>query len=290
VQNVGLVLEGGGMRGVFTAGVLRYFMEQNLYLPYVIGVSAGGCNGSSYISRQMDRNKVVNIDYITHPEYISYSRFLKKKELFGMDFLFDKLPNELVPFDFETFRQAKEKFVIVATDCHTGEPVYFEKSEYPNDVLTLLRASSSLPLMAPVVEFDGRHLLDGGISDPIPIKKSEQDGNKKNIVILTRNKEYRKSKPSFSWFIKRKLGHYEELVKAILNRHEKYNETLDYIEEQEVKGNIFLIRPSEKLEVGRIEKNPEKLLKLYEQGYNEAKKQFDALQNFLKIKKEVVMS
>ncbi len=280
-NDVGLVLEGGGMRGVFTAGVLQYLMEQNLYFPYVIGVSAGACNGSSYISRQVERNRIVNIDYIDHPEYISYKRFLKKKELFGMDFLFNKLPNELVPFDFETFHKARERFVIVTTDCDTGEAVYFEKSEYKEDVLTLMRASSSIPLMAPVIEFKGRHLLDGGIADPIPIKKAMEDGNRKNVVILTRNKGYVKEKPSFSWYIKRKLKDYEKLVDAILERHEKYNETIAFLEEEEAKGNIFIIRPSEKLEVSRIEKNKNKLNNLYDQGYREGEKIFDDLLSFL---------
>ncbi|SET34153.1 Predicted phospholipase, patatin/cPLA2 family [Salinibacillus kushneri] len=281
MDNVGLVLEGGGMRGVFTGGVLHYLMEQNVYLPYVIGVSAGACNGSSYVAKQIERNRTVNIDYINHPEYISYKRFFKSGELFGMDFIFNKLPNQLVPFDYETFNQAPEEFVVGTTDCHTGEPVYYDKTSYKKDMLTILRASSSLPFMAPEIEFEGRCLLDGGIADPIPIKKSEQDGNRKNVVVLTRNKEYRKNRVKYKWLLKRKYGHYDGLIEAVMNRHEKYNQTLDYLEEQEKKGNVLIIRPEDKLDVGRAERNPEKLQKLYNQGYEQARFSFGRLKKFI---------
>ncbi|PLS18281.1 patatin family protein [Bacillus sp. M6-12] len=283
MQNTGLVLEGGGMRGAFTAGVLHFFMEQNIQLPYVIGVSAGACHGSSYVSRQIGRNHKVTIQYSTHPEYISLKRFVRSRELFGMDFIFDKLPNELVPFDFNTFHQEERQFVVGTTDCMTGEPVYFEKSQFANneDILTVLRASSSLPFMAPEISYNGRYLLDGGISDPIPIKKSEQDGNLKNVVILTRNEGYFKKKPSLGWLLKRKYGHYEGLVRSIMNRHEVYNSTVSYLEDQEAQGNVFIIRPMEKLEVGRIERNPAKLDKLYQQGYVEAKRRSAEMLEFL---------
>lgn len=283
MNNTGLVLEGGGMRGVYTAGVLEFFMEHNLYTPYVIGVSAGACNAASYLSRQKGRNKVVTIDYVTHPEYLSYKNLIRKKQLFGMDFIFDEIPNKHVPFDFETFNQGKEKFVIGATDCHTGNPVYFEKSEHRENVLSLIRASSSLPFMAPVVEYQGFSLLDGGIADPIPIKQSENDGNKKNIVVLTRNVGYRKSKSRGNWVTRKFYKQYEGLLSAIENRHQKYNETLDYIEEQNGK-NVFIIRPSKPLEVGRVEKNPVKLTNLYQQGYEDAENVYHELQMWLENK------
>ncbi|SFC69786.1 Predicted phospholipase, patatin/cPLA2 family [Bacillus sp. OV322] len=281
MNQTGLVLEGGGMRGVYTAGVLRYLMEKETYLPYVIGVSAGACNGSSYVARQMDRNKIVNIDYIKHPEYISFKRFLSRGELFGMDFIFDKLPNDLEPFDFQAFRDAEEKFIVGTTDCMTGESVYFDKQQHYKNMLTILRASSSIPMMAPIINYEGRYLLDGAISDPIPILKSEKDGNSKNVVVLTRNKGYLKKQQSFSWYIKRKYSQYEGLLRAMMHRHNLYNETVSYLEEQEAKGNIFIIRPEEKLDVGRIERNPAKLNKLFERGYNETMQQFPALKEFL---------
>jgi predicted patatin/cPLA2 family phospholipase len=288
MEQTGLVLEGGGMRGVFTGGVIRYLMEQDIYIPYVIGVSAGACNGSSYISRQIDRNHITNIEYIRHPEYISLKRFLTKRELFGMDFIFDKLPNELVPFDFESFNQADEEFVVGTTDCLTGDPVYYGKSSYSKDMLTILRASSSLPLMAPIIQFDGKFLMDGGIADPIPIKKSEQDGNSKNVVVLTRNKGYTKQEQSMVWYLKRKYSKYEGLVRAILYRHEVYNETISYLEDEEAKGNILIIRPTEKLDVGRVERNPQKLAKLFQQGYEEAKRNHGKLSEFLHQRVRVI--
>ena len=280
-QQTGLVLEGGGMRGVFTAGVLQYFMEENLYLPYVIGVSAGACSGTSYISRQIERNKIVNIDFIKHPEYISFRNLFRKGELFGMDFIFDRLPNELAPFDFQTFNNAKETFIVGTTDCETGEPVYFDKASCQKDILTIIRASSSLPLMAPVIEYKGYKLLDGGISDPVPLLKSEKDGNRKNVVILTRNKGYVKKPQSFGWYFKRKYPQFQGLLTAMEKRYAVYNEMTAYIEEQEAKGNVFVIRPQEALKVGRIERNPAKLSDLYRQGYEVARKEGEALKAFL---------
>jgi predicted patatin/cPLA2 family phospholipase len=281
MDNIGLVLEGGGSRGVYTAGVLRHLMEEGIYLPYVIGVSAGACNGSSYISRQMDRNRAVNIDYIDHPDYLSFRNLIKKRQLFGMDFLFDSLPNQLEPFDFDSFYEAKEEFAVGVTDCMTGEPVFYKRKDYNKDILTVIRASSSLPLVAPVVPFDGRMLMDGGISDPIPIKQSEQDGNRKNVVILTRNRGYEKKPQSFSWYFRKKYKDYPGLLKAMEKRHAVYNETLQYIFEEEKKGNVFIIQPTEKLEVGRIERNKDKLTALYNKGIVDAKKMSLELKEFL---------
>ncbi len=280
MQNTGLVLEGGGMRGLYTAGVLRYLMEQDIYIPYTIGVSAGACNGSSYIARQIDRNYSANIEYVSHPEYISFKRFLKKRELFGMDFIFDKIPNELVPFDMKAFCEAKEQFVIGVTDCLTGEAVYYSKEHQTKDIITILRASSSIPFFAPEIAYDGRMLLDGGIADPIPIQKSEADGNTKNIVVLTGNKGYMKGS-SFNWFAKRKYKNYEGLLKALRDRHILYNDTVRYLEEQEEKGNVVLIRPIKRSDVSRIERNPEKLKKLYNQGYAEAKAAYRKIKKLL---------
>lgn len=281
-MTVGLVLEGGGMRGVYTGGVLQYLMEQDLYLPYVIGVSAGACNGSSYVSRQLNRNKVVTIDYITHPAYLSARNLVKKGSLFDMDFIFNELPMNLAPFDFESFRNSDQKFVMGVTDCITGEPLYFEKNDLTDEeLLTVMRASSSLPYMAPIITFREKHLLDGGVSDPIPIRKSEQDGNQKNIVILTRNKGYQKKKSRAGWLMKKTYKQDQGIVEGMLKRHIKYNDTIAYIEEQEALGNTFIIRPEVPLEVDRIEKNPDKLQVLYDQGYEDAKKYIEDIKKFI---------
>lgn len=269
------------MRGAYTGGVLQYFMEQGLYLPYVIGVSAGACQGCSYVSRQLSRNKAVTVDFATHPEYISFKNYFKKRELFGMDLIFHDIPLKYIPFDFQTFRQNTQKFVIGTTDIESGQPRYFTKNELGDqDLLTVVRASSSLPFMAKPVHFQGQQLMDGGISDPIPIHKSVRDGNEKNIVVLTRNKGYRKSKSRGTWLVK-KTAQNEAFANALLNRYQVYNETLDYVEAEEAAGNIFVIQPSAPLEVGRIEKDVAKLEKLYWQGYEDAKESFSQLLNWL---------
>jgi predicted patatin/cPLA2 family phospholipase len=288
--NSGLVLEGGGMRGVYTAGVLDYFLEKELYVPYVIGVSAGACQGSSYVSRQHGRNRQVTIDYVGHREYISYRNLLLKKELFGMDFIFDKLPKELVPFDFDTFNSSGDRFLIGTTDCITGEPVYFDKSEYPEDNLKLIRASSTLPFMAPAIEFQGKILMDGGIADPIPIRKALSDGVEKPVIILTKPKGYRKKKSSFSWIPRYAFKQYPGLIKALETRYQLYNDTLNYIEELEAKKEVLVIRPSLELKVGRTERNPVKLTQLYELGYEDAKAGYEEIVEWLNIDHSMVIS
>lgn len=277
MYNSGLVLEGGGMRGVYTAGVLEYFLEKQLFFPYIIGVSAGACNGASYVSRQSGRNRQVTIDYVKHRDYISYRNLFLKKELFGMDFIFNKIPTELVPFDFETFNSAAEKFLVGTTDCITGEPVYFEKNDVTQDILKIIRASSTLPFMATAIEHQGKILMDGGIADPIPIKKAQVDGVQKNVLILTKPKGYRKKKSSFSWLPQYIYKEFKGLNKALETRYKLYNETLDYIEELESKNKVYVIRPSRNLKVGRVERNPEKLTQLYEVGYEDAKKDYERL-------------
>ncbi|MBO9128832.1 patatin family protein [Bacillus sp. 165] len=284
LEKTGLVLEGGGMRGVYTAGVLEFFMEKHLFFPYIIGVSAGACNAASYLSRQKERNKQVNIGYINHPNYLSYKNLWRKKQLFDMDFIFNEIPTQHVPFDFDTFYNSAERFVVGTTDIETGEPMYFEKAGSQQDMLTVLRASSSLPFIAPIVKHENKQLLDGGIVDPIPIRKAQSDGFEKNVLILTRNKGYTKKKSSTGWLVERAFSSYPQLVNKMKKRYFLYNETLKYIEEQEREGSLFIIRPVEKLEVGRLEKNQQKLTALYNQGYMDAERLYEDLQHFLEKK------
>lgn len=277
----GLILEGGGMRGIYTAGVLEYFSEHGIYFPYTIGVSAGACMGASYLSRQLGRNRIVNVNWVSDPRYISWRNLWKNGQLFGLDFIFDEIPNKLVPFDYEAFQNSPEEYVIGTTDCITGEAVYYRKNDPGYDLLKLLRASSSLPFIAPIVEFGGRKLLDGGIADPIPLREAEREGYKRNVLILTRNSDYRKSRSRFPWLMKRAYAKYPKLVETMLRRHEVYNETLDYIESQEKAGNVFVIRPQEPLVVGRMERDTEKLDALYMQGYRDAGKLMPSLQEWM---------
>lgn len=282
-SNVGLVLEGGGMRGVYTCGVLEYFMERNLYFNYVIGVSAGACNAVSYISKQKGRNKKVNIDYVKDYRYMSIRNLIKERSFFGMNFIFDEIPNSEVPFDYEAFYKSKIRFLVGVTDCKTGKPFYFEKEDI-NDKFYPLRASASLPMISPILNIKGGEYLDGGISDSIPILKSIKDGNNKNIIVLTRNIEYRKNPTKFTQLIKLKYRNYPELIEAILNRHKSYNKTLDYIEKLELQGKVIVIRPSHAIKVGRLERNKEKLLQLFTNGYEDAENYYNKIKDFVIIK------
>ena len=284
MDNIGLVLEGGGMRGIYTSGVLDFLMEKDIYTPYVIGVSAGACNASSYVSKQKYRSRDVNLKYINDPRYIGIKNLILEKSIFSIKFLYDEVPNKLEPFDYEEFKKSNQTFMIVATNCKTGEPEYFEKNQC-KDILKVIRASSSLPLVTPIVNLDGEPYLDGGISDSIPIKKAMEDGYTKNIVVLTRTKGYRKEPIKHKRIIKFKYKKYPKLVNKIFNRYKEYNETLDYIEDLEKKGQIIIIRPSEDLKVDRLEKNVDKLEALYNLGYNDAKQAYNRIKTMLKEQK-----
>lgn len=277
----GLVLEGGGMRGVYTAGVLEYFMERQLYFPYIVGVSAGACHAASYLSRQPGRNQAVTIGYIHHPDYISMRNLVLKKELFGMDLIFDQIPNQLVPFDFKTFAAAKEQFWIGTTDCMTGKPVYFDKQTYGKDILSIIRASSSLPFMAKAIQYDGKMLMDGGIADPIPLYKAIKDGVQKNVIILTKTKGYRKRKSIFPNTTRYFYKKYTGLADALDTRWREYNHTLEEIEQMEANGQVFVLRPERDLKVGRAERNVEKLGLLHEQGYRDAQRHYKLMMDWI---------
>ena len=281
MENVGLVLDGGGMRGLYTCGALELFMEKNLYFNYIIGVSAGACNAVSYISKQKGRNKKVNIDYCRNWKYMSFRNLLFGKSFIGMDFIFDEIPNKHVKFDYDTFFKSNCKFLVGVTDCKTGDPLYLNKEDL-NDKFDALRATSSLPLICPMVNFKGHEFLDGGISDSIPIVKSINDGNIKNIIILTRDKAYRKSPVKFANLIKFKYKKYPLLVQSLLNRYKKYNDTLDFIEKLEAEGSAIVIRHSKGLNVGRLERNPKKLIETFEKGYSDAEISYEKIKKFIK--------
>ena len=280
-MKTGLILEGGGMRGVYTGGVLEKFLEEEIFTDYIIGVSAGACNASSFISRQNGRNHAVTIGYVHHPDYISMKNWFKKRELFGMDLIFDEIPNKLVPFNYDDFNEATEEFVVGTTDCLTGEAVYFEKRNEPKEVLAIVRASSSLPFMSHPVEFEGSKLMDGGIADPIPIRKAMADGVTHPIVVLTKEKGYRKKKSSFSGVLSALYRQFPGIVKSMEKRYLLYNETMEFIEELEAAGEVLVIRPSKTYKIGRIERNPEKLTELYNQGYEDAEEALEKVKKFI---------
>ena len=276
----GLVVEGGGMRGVYTAGVLDYFMEKNLYFDDCYGVSAGACHISSYVSKQIGRSIKVTLDYINDKRYCSVNSLIKTGDMFGVEMLYDLIPNKLELYDYDTFNKFKGNFYSVVTNCKTGKAEYIKIKDMKKDIIAV-RASSSLPLLSRIVEINGKEYLDGGITDSIPIKKSIKDGHKKNVVILTRDKTYRKSKPKFLSFFKLKYKKYHKLVKEIENRYKMYNETLDFIEEEKAKNKVFIIQPKLPVKISRIEKDKDKLKALYNQGYEDAKEIYEDLMKFL---------
>jgi predicted patatin/cPLA2 family phospholipase len=265
-----LILEGGGLRGIYTSGVLRFFMDKGIFFPYVIGVSMGACNAANYVSRQPERNRIVIIRYVNDARYISYARLLIRGELFGMKFIFDTLPRSLVPFDFKTFMENDVKCITVVTNCETGEALYYEKNELGEDYLKVLQASNSLPFVAKPVHYNGLVLMDGGLSDAVPIKKSIDDGNEKNVLILTRPKGYRKKRPRFLRFASLRYPRYKGLLNALASRHVTYNETMDFIDHLEQQGRVYVIRPRFALDVGRAERDKDKLYAAYDQGYSDA--------------------
>lgn len=279
-MSVGLVLEGGGMRGIFTAGVLDFFLDRNISFDTVIGVSAGSCHGCSFVSRQRGRALAVGIDYLDDKDYCGLYSLIRTGDLFGADFCYRRIPDELYPFDHKTFEESSTKFYAVVTDCETGEAVYQHLPEMHSGV-QYVRASSSMPLVSRMVELDGHLYLDGGMADSIPIRQSQSMGNVKNVVVLTQPKGYRKKPSGGMALVKAKYRHYPALVKDMAERHIVYNETLDYLAEQEAAGDVFVIRPPKDLPLGRVEKDKDKLKLAYNMGYREAERRFNALRQYL---------
>lgn len=265
-SDIGLVLEGGGMRGVFTCGVLDYFMSRNIEFPYAIGVSAGACNGLSFISKQQGRAKYSNIDLLAKYKYIGLKHYIKKRNIMDFDLLFHDFPENIIPYDYQTYFSSPSRFEMVTSNCLTGEAVYLEEKSNKERVIDIVKASSSLPIMCPIAYVDDIPMLDGGICDSIPINRAISQGYKKNIVILTRNKGYRKESKDIKMpsFIYRK---YPAMREALSNRNSLYNSQLDLIDKLEEEGSAFVIRPQKPIIVDRIEKDVNKLTALYEEGY-----------------------
>lgn len=280
MNKIGLVLEGGGMRGIYTAGVLDFFMEKDLYTDGVIGVSAGACHACSYVSKQKGRAFRTNTDYIKNKNYMSMYSLLKTGDLFGAQFIYDEIPNKLDVYDYDTFNKGKTKLYTVCTNIETGKAEYLQCINMKQDVI-YVRASASLPLLSKIVEVDRKKLLDGGATDSIPIKKFQEMGYKKNIVILTRPNDYRKGKNSLLPIIRKVYRHYPKFIHALETRHINYNRTLNELSLMEKEGSVFIIRPSTPVNISRLEKNVSNLKALYTQGYNDAKVQYEALCAFL---------
>lgn len=265
-QQTGLVLEGGGMRGVFTSGVLDALMKHEVYFPYVVAVSAGACNGLSYMSRQPRRARWSNIDMLKKYDYISLRSLIQNGSIFDPEILYQRFQEEFVPFDYKTYEKNPAVFEMVTTNCKTGRAMYLSEKHNHRRLTQIAKASSSLPFVAHITKVDGIPMLDGGIVDSIPIVRSIDTGHHENVVVLTRNRGYRSSEMDFK--MPRFVYHeYPRLRVALSRRTEEYNKQLDLIERMEDWGEIIVIRPEKPLEVGRICQDVEKLERLYEEGF-----------------------
>lgn len=265
LRNSALILEGGGMRGTFTAGVLDTFLRRDIHFPYLIGVSAGSTNALSYLSKQIGRTRSINIDMLNKYHYIGFKHYVRKKNWIDYDLLFHSFPFNEVPFDFDAFFSNETTYEFVATDCLTGKAHYLTEKENPDRLLTICKASCSLPFISPVVDVDGTPMLDGGISDSIPIERAISKGYKNSVLVLTQEKGYRKKISSIQ-IPKFALRKYPKICEGLNFRAYKYNETMDLVENLEKKGEITVIRPTDIFGVTRTEQDTIKLMKLYLHG------------------------
>lgn len=277
----GLVLEGGAMRGLFSAGVMDVLMERGVAFDGIIGVSAGAAFGCNYKSGQIGRVLRYNTRFCGDKRYSGMGSLLKTGNLFNTEFCYNQVPLELDPFDFEAFRSNPAEFYVVCTDVNTGEPAYHAYTGFEDHGFEWIRASASLPLIAQIVEIDGQKLLDGGIADSIPFGYFESIGYDRNVVVLTRPLGYRKEKNRLLPLLRKKYRQYPALVQALEDRHERYNRELEELAAKEERGLVFVLRPDRPLPVRKAEKNPEKLREAYDMGRKAAEQAFERLKDFL---------
>ena len=281
-MKLGMVLEGGGMRGMYTAGVLDLFMDRDLYPDGIFGVSAGVCHGASYASHQRGRSYEINVKNCRNRHYMGLWSFLRTGDYFNADYAYRRIPDELIPFDYDAYDRYRDSMPLyaVVTNVDTGRAEYVPTGDMHRGI-AYVRASSSLPVAARIVGIGGRRYLDGGISDSIPVEASMDHGFERNIVVLTRPAGYRKEPNELQPLIEKVYGRrYPNLVRTSAERHEAYNRELDLIDELEKEGRAFVIRPSVSMEVSRIEKDPAKLDAIYRLGYEDASACFEKVKDF----------
>lgn len=281
--NATMVLEGGATRGVFTSGVLDFLMEQGLYTSHVVGVSAGACNGVDYVSRQPGRTR----DCMIHKEreysyYYGFRKFIREKSLMDMDMIFDRYPNEFFPFDYDTYFASETECEMVTTNCETGQAEYMTERHDRERLMKVCRASCSMPLVSPIVNVDGVPYLDGGLADSIPVRRAMEIGNRKIIVVLTRNPGYRKKPTSHAVadLYRRAYRKYPRLVQTTVRRNYEYNLQIRQVERLVREGKIFVFCPRIPT-VSRVEKDYDALMHFYEHGYQQAKRKYSELQAYL---------
>ena len=275
-----LVLEGGAMRGQFTAGVLDFFMDQKFFCDYVVGVSAGALCGGNYVAGAPGRSSLINVKYADDSRYLSMQSFVRTGNAYGREFAFHEIPDVLEPMDYEAFRRSPIRFEVVSTNLETGEADYHEMRDYHDD-LPYIIASSSMPLVSQIVEVDGKLLLDGGTSDSVPLLHSILTGANKHIVVLTQAHDYVKRANKLMALMRQRYADYPYYLERLQYRHYEYNRLYRWIAREEAAGRIFVIRPPEPVTVSSMEHDAEKLLALYEQGLAAAAKAWPKLQEYL---------
>ena len=282
-KNNGLVLEGGAMRSIFTAGVLDYFLDMGVKFPNVLAISASAYAGVNYISGQTGRCVDCLVEPLREYKFLGFKTFLKKGTFFDMDFLFDEVPHmEKNPFDFESFKKFDGRFITSAIDCNTGENVFFEDFDTEERLFKVCRVANSMPILARITELDGRQMLDGGMADAIPVAKAIEEGWEKIVVVLTRDTSYKKreGESAYTRIIRLIYRKYPKLVETILHRGKKYNDTLEVVSKLEKEGRAFVIRPSDN-NLKNGENDADKLKEYYKQGYDAAKASYNDMMAFL---------
>ena len=281
---VGLILEGGGSRGAYTAGVLDVLAENDIYLPVTYGVSAGACNALSYLSKQKKRNYRILTEFASDKRYSGIGLFLKTGNLFGFDFIFGELACDILPYDFKEFEHTSMKLRVSTTDCVTGKPVFFENDDIMNDFIPVI-ASSSLPVVSKIVEYKNYKLLDGGVAAPIPIEYAVNDGITKNIIVLTRDRSYvKKNKTDFPLFyLKSKYKKYPALIEAMVNRAAVYNREKNMCYAEQENNNAIVIEPSKPIEIGRSCKKSDVLDEIYQLGVHDAEEKLVDINRFIAL-------
>lgn len=278
---IALVMEGGAMRGMFTCGVLDVFMEKGITFDAACGVSAGAVFSCNFKSGQAGRAIRYNKKYAKDPRYCSLRSLIKTGDLYGADFCYREIPDNLDKFDRKAFCENSMPFYVGATDVLTGKPVYHNCTDCSENDILWMRASASMPVLSHIVEVDGYMLLDGGISDPVPYGYMERLGYNKNVIILTQPENYKKRKSRAMPAIRLVMKKYPEIISAMDRRHEVYAFQLEEIKEREKSGKAFVIRPPESLRISRTEKDEKKLERVYQTGRNEALKRISELKEFL---------
>lgn len=277
-----LILEGGAMRGIYTAGVLDTLLKNNIHVDGVIGVSAGSIHGCSYVSEQYERSinyyKACRNDY----RFLSFKSFFKTGNIVDTNYCYDEIPNKLFPFDHNTFEKSKTKFYVTITNIETGAPEYIYLKSLRNENIDYLRASASMPVISQIVEIDGKKYLDGGMSDSIPIEYFKNLGYDKCIIVKTKDRTYKKSKEKILPIAKKIYKDYPKFIERLKNRHIDYNNQISKIRKLEEKGEVLVIEPSKKLKISRLEKKIENIIEAYELGKKDTNNKLKDIENFLK--------